>query len=121
MIFSRFVAYKAPLEMSSLRAFRIQKTKPVTSSPSTGSEAPSSSSQEFSQSQETSKDSSQNGNSKHDESTEDVIRPPVTFKFYHFMKVNAIVNLLCFFAVVLFLKTVEWIFFCQIIKLVCFM
>ena len=97
MIFSRFVAYKAPLEMSSLRAFRIQKTKPVTSSPSTGSEAPSASSQELSQSQETSKDSSQNGNSKHDESTEDVIRPPVTFKFYLIIKVNDIVNLLCFF------------------------
>ena len=96
MIFSRFVAYKAPLEMSSLRAFRIQKTKPVTSSPSTGSEAPSASSQELSQSQETSKDS-QNGNSKHDESTEDVIRPPVTFKFYLIIKVNDIVNLLCFF------------------------
>ena len=96
MIFSRFVAYKAPLEMSSLRAFRIQKTKPVTSSPSTGSEAPSASSQELSQSQETSKDS-QNGNSKHDESTEDVIRPPVTFKFYHFIKVKHVMLFLLLF------------------------
>ena len=96
MIFSRFVAYKAPLEMSSLRAFRIQKTKPVTSSPSTGSEAPSASSQELSQSQETSKDS-QNGNSKHDESTEDVIRPPVTYKFYHFIKVKHVMLFLLLF------------------------
>jgi len=77
VIFRGFVAYKTRLEMSSLRAFRIKpRPKAVTSSPSTGSEAPSASSQELSQTQEISQDSSQNGNSNHEVESEDIIRPP---------------------------------------------
>ena len=66
--------------MSSLRAFRFQKTKPVTSSPSsTASDAPVlASSPGLSQSPKSSQDSSQNGNSKHSEDSEDLIKPPVS-------------------------------------------
>ena len=61
--------------MSSLRNFRFQKTKPVTTSPSeTGSEGLSAS-----QSPQVSQDSTQNGNSaKHSEESSEDIVPPVS-------------------------------------------
>ena len=78
--------------MSSLRAFRIQKSRPVTSSPSSlGSDSASAlptSSQDSTENQNASQggenptenveNGSSNGNSHHDDSTDDIIRPPVS-------------------------------------------
>ena len=75
--------------MSSLRAFRIQKSRPITSSPSsvgdTGDLAsPSSTSkrldcEEPNSTQETQNGS--NGNNHLDDSSEDIVRPLVRFDF----------------------------------------
>ena len=75
--------------MSSLRAFRIQKSRPITSSPSsvgdTGDLAsPSSASkrldcEEPNSSQETQNGSNGNSNNHLDDSSEDIVRPLVRF------------------------------------------
>ena len=71
--------------MSSLRAFRIQKSRPITSSPSSvgDGDAPSSDPN----SQETQNGSNGNsGNSNHlDDSSEDIIRPLVRDLTYFFL------------------------------------
>ena len=71
--------------MSSLRAFRIQKSRPATSSPSsTASEnvpgsSPSKGNGTLAGSNP--QDSSQNGNSNHDDDSEDIIRQPAVSLF----------------------------------------
>ena len=70
--------------MSSLRAFRIQKSRPITSSPSSvgDGDAPSSDPN----SQETQSQNGANGNSNHlDDSSEDIIRPLVRDLTYFFL------------------------------------
>ena len=80
-------------KMSSLRAFRIQKAKPITSSPSSTATSegggfaspgstPDTSVKRLGLDEPSSAPSSQengsNGNSAHDDSTDDIIRPPVS-------------------------------------------